>query len=164
MISPSRGLVWFSPLLLLGLVSAVTVWREPRYRALLPLQAAVLLMILLAGKWFDWSGGLTWGYRSIVDTTPLLALLMIPVIERLLAGRVTRALLGVLLAWSIGAQLVGAWSYSVVGWHTMTLAYDDPNHVSVWLWRRPQIGYHLANFAAERAQKKKLMATYAGNR
>ena len=161
LLSPSRGLVWFSPVLVLGLLSAVAVWREPRFRPLIPLQAAVVLMILVAGKWYDWFGGLTWGYRSIVDTTPFLALLMIPLVERMLAGRATRTLLAVLLAWSVGAQFVGAWSYSAVGWHNMTLEYDDSNHASIWLWRRPQIGYHLANFAAERARKRELMAAYA---
>ena len=35
--SPARGLVWFSPVLLLGLVSAAAVWRDPRLRALIPL-------------------------------------------------------------------------------------------------------------------------------
>ena len=120
-------------------------------------------MILVAGKWYDWFGGLTWGYRSIVDTAPFLALLMIPILERMLAGRATRALFAALLAWSVGAQFVGAWSYSAVGWHNMTLQYDDPNHASVWLWSRPQIGYHLANFAAERARKRELMAGYVGN-
>ena len=64
LISPARGLVWFSPVLLFGFASAVAVWREQRYRALIPLQAAVVLMILVAGKWFDWWGGSTWGYRS----------------------------------------------------------------------------------------------------
>ena len=161
LISPSRGLVWFSPVLVLGLVGAVAVWREPRFGPLIPLQAAAVLMILVAGKWTDWVGGLTWGYRSIVDTTPFLALLMIPVLERMLAGRATRALFAALLAWSAGTQFVGAWSYSAAGWHNMTLAYDDSNHASVWLWRRPQIGYHLANFAAERARKRALMAAYA---
>ena len=120
-------------------------------------------MVLVAGKWYDWFGGLTWGYRSIVDTAPFLALLMIPILERMLAGRATRALFGALLLWSVGAQFVGAWSYSAVGWHNMTLEYDDPNHASIWLWRRPQIGYHLANFAAERARKRELMAGYVGN-
>ena len=45
LLSPSRGLVWFSPVLVLGLVSAVAVWREPRFRPLIPLQAATVLMI-----------------------------------------------------------------------------------------------------------------------
>ena len=39
------------------------------------------------------------------------------------------------------------------------MEYDDPNHTSVWLWRRPQIGYHLVDFAAERSRKRRLMAT-----
>lgn len=55
--------MWFSPVLVPGLVSAVAVWREPRFRPLIPLQAAVVVMILVAGKWYDWFGGLTWGYR-----------------------------------------------------------------------------------------------------
>ena len=159
-ISPSRGMVWFSPVLVLGFATAAAVWRQPRYRVLIPLQASVVLMILVAGKWFDWFGGLTWGYRSIIDTTPLLALLMVPLIERTMSRPATRIFFGSLLLWSVAAQFVGAWSYSVVGWHNMTHQYDDPNHASVWMWRRPQIGYHLANFEAERAKKKQLMATY----
>ena len=99
LVSPARGLVWFSPVLVLGLLGAVKVWREPRYRPLIPLQAAAVLMVLVAGKWFDWWGGSTWGYRSIVDTTPFLALLTIPVIERVTAGRATRVLCAALLAW-----------------------------------------------------------------
>ena len=67
--SPARGLVWFSPVLLLGLVSVVAVWRNQRLRALIPLQ----LGTVLAGKWFDWWGGLTWGYRPVCDAAPFLA-------------------------------------------------------------------------------------------
>ena len=117
--------------------------------------------ILVAGKWFDWGGGLTWGYRSIVETTPFLTLLMIPIIERVIAGRVTRVVFGALLIWSVGVQFVGSWSYSAVGWDTVTKQHDDPSYASVWMWSRPQIGYHLVNFAAERAQKKSLMSHYA---
>ena len=35
-----------------------------------------MLLILMAGKWFDWWRGLTCGYRPIVDAAPFLALLM----------------------------------------------------------------------------------------
>ena len=54
--SPAPGLVWFSPVLVLGLVSAAAVWRDPRFRALIPLQLGTVLLILVAGKWFDWWG------------------------------------------------------------------------------------------------------------
>ena len=43
-------------------------------------------VILMAGKWFDWWGGLTRGYRPIVDAAPFLALLMIPIVERIVAS------------------------------------------------------------------------------
>ena len=164
LLSPSRGLVWFSPVLLLGLVSAVAVWREPRFRPLIPLQAAAVLMILVAGRWFDWWGGTTWGYRSIVDTTPLLALLTVPLVERMIAGRGTRVLFAALLVWSAGVQFVGAWSYSAIGWLEQWMEHANPDYASLWQWRRPQIGYHLANFAAERERKKQLTAGYSGDR
>ena len=53
-----------------------------------------------ASKWYDWWGGSTYGYRSIVDTAPFFALLVIPVIERVIANRRMRMLFGVLLLWS----------------------------------------------------------------
>ena len=164
LISPARGLLWFSPVLVLGLVGAVAVWREPRFRALIPLQAAVVLMVLVAGRWFDWWGGSTWGYRSIVDTTPFLALLMIPVIERVTAHRATRVLFAALLAWSVGVQFVGAYSYSLLGWTDQWREHENPDYASLWQWRQPQIAWHVANFAQERASKKRLMATYANSR
>ena len=89
---------------------------------------------------------------------------MVPVIERVTAGRATRVLFAVLLAWSAGVQFVGAWSYSLMGWTDHWRAHDNPDYASLWQWRQPQIGWHVANFAAQRAHKKRLMATYAGVR
>ena len=163
LISPQRGLVWFSPVLLFGLVSAAAVWRNPAYHPLLPLQAAVVLLFLVAGKWFDWWGGSTWGYRSIVDTTPFLALLMIPVVEKMIANRALRVVFAALLLWSVAVQFVGAYSYSLIGWTNQWSEHDNPDHASLWQWRRPQIGYHVANFGLERARKKELMAAYVDN-
>ena len=160
LVSPARGLVWFSPVLVLGFVGSAAVWRNPRYRALIPLQLGTVLMILAAGKWFDWWGGLTWGYRAIVDAAPFLALSMVPIADRIIASRPLRVLCGVLLAWSIAVQFVGAYSYSLMGWSDAWRDYDRPEQGSPWRWDRPQIGYHLANFSSERARKKQVMATY----
>ena len=110
-------------------------------------------MILVAGKWFDWWGGLTWGYRSIIDAF----------VERIVASRPLRVVWGVLLAWSIAVQFVGAYSYSLMGWNDLWRDYDRPEQASLWRWDRPQIGYHLANFSSERARKKQVMATYLNN-
>lgn len=159
--SPARGLIWFSPVLALGLAGVAPIWREARYRPLLPLLAAAVLMILVAGKWFDWWGGTTWGYRSIVDTTPFLALLLVPVIERMISARGTRALFAVLLLWSVGAQFVGAYSYNLVGWIDRWRDHENPDHASLWQWQRPQAAYHLANFRQQRAMKRQLVTAFA---
>ena len=162
-ISPSRGLAFFSPVLLFGLVGAVLAWRAPRYRPLIPLQVATALLILVASKWYDWWGGSTYGYRSIVDTAPFFALLMIPVIEWVVANRRMRMLFGALLIWSITVQFVGAYSYSVVGWTELwwnEKRDNNPDKDSLWQWTRPQIAYHIANFKSERLLKKRVMQVY----
>ena len=76
----------------------MAVWRDPRFRALIPLPLGTVLLILVAGKWFDWWGGLTWGYRPIVDAAPFLALLIVPIIDRIVASRPLRVVCAVLLA------------------------------------------------------------------
>ena len=126
LISPARGLVWFSPVLALGFVSTAAVWRDPRYRPFIPIQLGAVAMILVAGKWFDWWGGLTWGYRSIIDTSPFLALLLVPIVERIVASRPMRVVCGLLLAWSIAVQFIGAYSYSLMGWSDLWRDYDKP--------------------------------------
>ena len=163
LISPARGLLWFSPVLALALAGAAAVWRERRYRPLIPLLASAVLMILVAGKWFDWWGGTVWGYRTIVDTAPFLALLLIPIIERMLAVRATRAVFAALLLWSIGAQFVGAYTYNLIGWIDHWREQDNPDYASLWQWQRPQIGYHLANFGQQRTLKRQLVAAHANS-
>ena len=160
--SPQRGLAFYSPVLLFGFAGMALAWREGRYRPLVPLQAAALLLIVVAAKWWDWWGGAAWGYRSIVDTAPFLALSMIPVIERVVAGRRTAALFGAALLWSVAVQFVGAWSYSQVGWLEQWEEHDDPDKASLWRWTRPQIAWHVAHFGPQRALKHAIMRDYVG--
>ena len=57
-------------------------------------------------------------------------------------------------------QLVGAYSYSLMGWSDLWRDHDRPEQASLWRWDRPQIVYHVANFGAERARKKQVMSIY----
>ena len=135
----------------------------PRYHSLIPLQLATVLLILVTSKWYDWWGGSTYGYRSIVDTAPFFALLMVPVIERVIANRRMWMLFGVLLLWSITVQFVGAYSYSLSGWTEQwwnEKRDNNPDKDSLWQWTRPQIAHHIANFQSERSRKKRLMQVY----
>ena len=67
----------------------------PRPDPVVPRQLATVLLILVAGKWFDWWRGVTWGYRSIVDAASFLALLMVPIVDRIVASLPLRLVCGV---------------------------------------------------------------------
>ena len=159
--SPARGLVWFSPVLVLG-----TGQRGGGVeRAALPSANT-----LAGGSRADDPGG-----RQVVRLVGRLDL-GLPVHRRhhpvpcpvddsrlssgCVANRGTRVLFGALLAWSVAVQFVGAYSYSLMGWNELWREYEKPEQASLWQWQRPQIGYHVANFRAERTRKKQVMAVY----
>ena len=99
---------------LFGLVSA---WTDQRFASLRPLTVAFVALVIVASKWFDWWGGWCFGYRPIVDTMPLLAIMLVPAIERVASRKIYGFVFALLLAWSIGVQFVGAFAYDVVGWN-----------------------------------------------
>ena len=118
LISPSRGLLVFSPIMMLAAGGLVQCWRHKQYAFLRPLVMALAALLTIAFKWFDWWGGWCFGYRPIVDTMPILAVLMIPVIDAVFRHKIMRDVAGGLLAWSILVQALGAFGYSVTGWNS----------------------------------------------
>lgn len=81
-ISPYKGLFWYSPVLLLGLVGAWPFIRRHRWEG----WAALLIVLAhIAGysRYNYWSGGVAWGMRYLLPITPFLVLLAAPVWERL---------------------------------------------------------------------------------
>jgi hypothetical protein len=69
--STDRGMLFYDPLLLAGLVALpLLLWRRP-VEALLP--AGLLgLSLLLYGGFVDWEGGASWGPRYLVPILPFL--------------------------------------------------------------------------------------------
>ena len=111
LISPSRGLLVFSPVFALSGWGMLRIWRDPRFVAFRPLTIAALVMMAIQCRWFDWWGGWTYGYRPWLDVMPLLTLFMLPVIETTTATDLRRAAFGVVLLYSIFIQALGAFSY-----------------------------------------------------
>ncbi len=116
LISPSRGLFIFSPVLLFAVWGLVIAWRDQRYRFLRPLVVGVLAVLLLQAKYFDWWGGNSYGYRRLIDICPILILGLLPLAQRLQRGS-ARTGFTALLLWSVVVQVVGAFAYDVIGWN-----------------------------------------------
>jgi hypothetical protein len=124
LLSPSRGLFVYSPFLLFAAAAFVRVWKDDRLTALRALTVGIGGHLLVAARWFDWWGGWCYGYRPIVDTTPLLAVLLAAVIDGVLRARWSRIAFVALLIWSIAVQFVGAYAYDMVGWNNRVIAYQ----------------------------------------
>ncbi len=161
--SPSRGLLFFSPVLLFGFAGAVMAWKDrSKYAPLIPLQVATVLLLLVAAHWFDWWGGWAYGYRPIVDVMVFIALLMAPAMEKILRARRLFRIFITLLVWSVSVQFIGAFSYNGASWNYRDkMNIDQREHQRrLWSLADNQIVYYATHFGSARRQKRGAMDSY----
>lgn len=167
--SPSRGLLVYSPFLAAAFAGAVLVWMRPELLRLRFVALAAAGLWLPAFAWFDWWGGWAYGYRPIVDSTPLLAVLCVPVLDWLLERPAWRAALLLSIGWSVLVQVVGAFAYSPPAWNARVVDasgqradIDLPQHRHrLWSFRDWQIGYLIQTFPQSAAERMKFARTWA---
>jgi len=110
LVSPTRGLLVFSPFLLFLLLAwrYLPRGREER-RLTLAMIIGVVIEILLYAK-ADWRSGLSWGPRYMTDLLPLLIWMLVPVVAALRGvGRVTFVFAAGV---AVAVEAIGAFSYS----------------------------------------------------
>lgn len=124
--SPGRGLLVFSPVLLLAFVGAVRGFRTPIYRwsAL-----AAFTYPFVIGNLDQWSGNECFGPRKLAESLPLWAVLIVPAVDVVVRRRALRRLVGVAIAWSVGVQLLGAAMWPPPTWFG---DHDVVYGVGVW--------------------------------
>jgi hypothetical protein len=107
-LSPYRGLLWYTPLLLLALPG--WRWLQGQHgttRLAWTIVGMVVLQIATYAAWWSWDGGITWGTRFLVPVISLLMMAIAPFVERAFEQRLLTALLIILAAFSFGIQLLG---------------------------------------------------------
>lgn len=143
LISPSRGIFNYSPVLLFGLAGLLLSWRkggDPLYRWS---SIAFASVILLHGVWYDWWGGWTYGYRRPFDTVFLLAFGIAPLWAGIQSIRWKQWSFGVMFFFSIWVQGVGAFSYDFVSWNNRPNVDRNPHRL--WSVTNSQLVHYLAN-------------------
>lgn len=112
LVSPSRGLFVFSPILLFSVIGGVLAWRsgsEPLFRYL---SVGTIFLVLLYSSWGMWWGGVSFGYRLILEIVPVAILLLALAWKEVVRKRlILRAAFLALLGFSVYIQCLGAFVY-----------------------------------------------------
>ena len=145
LVAPSRGLLVYSPIVILAAIGLWRVWTIPpsRYRQIALASAlATAIGYVAYANYLVWWGGHSYGPRYLTDITPFLGLLMALGLETPegIARRAERPrrvgwLWTVLIAYSIAVQAIGAFCWPSVRDGRVDMAYYE----NLWNWRQPQI-------------------------
>ncbi|HSX39795.1 MAG TPA: hypothetical protein VLI92_04385 [Candidatus Saccharimonadales bacterium] len=131
-ISPSKGLLIYSPVFIFSLVGLFLSFKRKITSSnfeYIMYGCIVVVHTLVLGEWKQWYGGWSFGYRMASDIIPFLVLLLIPYIQSSLFAK-TKKLFYLLAIVSVGIQFVGIVFFDGI-WHA---AYDRGFRDTSWLW------------------------------
>ena len=143
LISPSRGLFVFSPVLALSLLGVGIKMKQRRIDALdVSLLTIVVLHWIVISSYPPWWAGYSYGPRLFTDMMPYFAYLLIPVVEKLfrpVTGRTAAlaSLIVVLAAVSFFAHFRGAFRNKTMSWN-VTPVNVNAHPERIWDYRDPQ--------------------------
>jgi hypothetical protein len=167
LVSPSRGLLVFSPIVLVAIVGLVIAVRRRSVTPLDGLSAVAIPCYLVAIALFPvWWAGTSYGPRFMTETLPFFFVLSIPFVDwivawraedagrRPLAYRVAVVASVVVLAFSVLVNAQGGLLRSSICWNLRGSgsASVDKDPARVWSWGNPQFVYALRAIGSEGLQ------------
>ncbi|MBP6217348.1 MAG: hypothetical protein KA436_02035 [Oligoflexales bacterium] len=163
--SPGRGLFLFTPTACFGFWG---LWRSLRVQSNSFFKASsvgVVLMLILAAKWFDWWGGWTYSYRPILAGMPFLAVLAGSTLSALNSKFLLRMLGVLFFTWSIYTQILGAFAYNLSDWNAKNgQDIDNPLYRGrLWSLMDSPILFYTKNFTHSRESKKQEIQNWLNN-
>lgn len=142
LLSPSRGLLIYSPFLLAGFIGLWIFLKDRAVRESPVYAVAALFVIcdlILVASFKTWWGGWSYGPRLLTEAAAMLVILAVPAAEKLRERRWAKVAFVTLVAYSVGIQGIGAVAYSTIGgWNSFPVSVDQqPDRL--WSWRDSQI-------------------------
>jgi hypothetical protein len=128
LISPGRGLLVYSPVLLFAIFGAIRGRRKPLY---LWCAIATIVYVVVIGNDVQWYGGESFGARKLTDVLPLLAVLLVPAVDAIVRTRWIW-LYVVLLAYSVFVELLEASARPPALWFNGPHPHDLTRTATWW--------------------------------
>ncbi|HYT74315.1 MAG TPA: hypothetical protein VEL79_06175, partial [Vicinamibacterales bacterium] len=138
LVSPNRGLLVFSPVVLVALGGLRAAFAEGRRGPLAWCALAAAAQFAAYGVYSVWWAGHTYGPRYLLDVLPLLVPLAAASLARVRARSLVGFASAVALVWSIGVSATGAFCYPNDQWNADPTDVDR-DHARLWSWSDMQI-------------------------
>lgn len=138
LLSPSRGLLVFSPIMAIPLLAIPAVLGRRSDDGARWWTGAAIVEYLGYACYSMWWGGHTYGPRYLVDALIPLAPAAAAGLSWIMARRWRQTAAAAALAWSVLVAATGAFCYPHDRWNTHP-ADVDRNHVRLWDWEDSQI-------------------------
>lgn len=138
LISPSRGLIAFSPVVIISFIGAV-IWIRQRNILAIILSVVITLYWLIMSSWAQWYAGWSYGPRYMSDMLPYLLFLSIPSVQYIknTSNRSLKVLVGVLIVVSFVFNARGALADSTWNWNATPVEISHATY-RLWDWHDPQ--------------------------
>jgi hypothetical protein len=138
LVSPSRGLLIYTPWVAFAFWGAAKVWKEKSPSWGRPLLLALTAILVIQAGGGDWFGGWCFGPRYLTDLLPFLAWFLVPLWTGIWARPMLRAAFVATVVIALWVQVVGAFYYPSGNWDESPVNVErQPQRL--WDWSDNQI-------------------------